>query len=169
MSIVDTVGIFLTEDERRHLTNLATDLEVREQSSLRSSEGQEAATYAAEREALLRLMYIPVSAVDAAIASDREQLVSAMQFRARVIELRAEWVRELEGQDPYEQPDEYPVSAFVADLDAVLGETNQTPTKPDSDQVFRAVHDAVLHYQGEGFALAALIAERAVQRLGGKP
>lgn len=100
-------------------------------------------------------------AQDAAIASDREQLVSAMQLRARVVELRAEWV-------PHANR-ECVASAFIDDLDAVLGETGPATAQPDSGQVFKAVHEAVLHYHGEGFALAALIAERAVQSLGDKP
>jgi len=56
-----TVGIYLTEDERRHLTNLCNELEAMEESAQRRSEGSEAATRAAEQAALRKLMNLPAA------------------------------------------------------------------------------------------------------------
>lgn len=58
---IETVGIYLTEDQRRLLTSLVSDLEIREESALHRNEGPEAQTYAATREALRKLMHLPVS------------------------------------------------------------------------------------------------------------
>lgn len=55
---IDTLGIYLTEQERRHISSVLSDLEAREESSLRCNEGPEAETYAAEHEALKKLMYL---------------------------------------------------------------------------------------------------------------
>jgi hypothetical protein len=71
---IETVGIYLTEDERRLLTSLANDLEVREESALRRSEGPEAKTYGATREALRKLMYLP-----AASAASAERVRAAVR------------------------------------------------------------------------------------------
>lgn len=69
MSGIETVGVYLTEDERRLLTSLASELEIREESALRCSEGSEAKTYAATSAALRKLMYLPAAqAVDSARA-----------------------------------------------------------------------------------------------------
>ena len=63
---ITTVGVYLTEDERRLLTMLANDLDAREESALRRSEGPEAQTYSATREALSKLMHLlATQAVDA--------------------------------------------------------------------------------------------------------
>lgn len=61
---VTTVGIYLTQDEREHLTRLATDLEIREEMALRCHEDPEAAEYAAQAAALRKLMYLPASIRD---------------------------------------------------------------------------------------------------------
>lgn len=68
---VDTVGVYLTEQERRHVTNVLNDLEVREQAAIRSREGPEAATTAAEHAALKKLMYLPAVA---AVAANKERV-----------------------------------------------------------------------------------------------
>lgn len=63
MTTITTVGIHLTEDERRLLTQLASDLEIREESALRRSDGPEATMealrHAATEAALRKLMYLP--------------------------------------------------------------------------------------------------------------
>lgn len=71
---IETVGIYLTEDERRLLTSLASDLECREESALRCSEGPEAQTYGATREALRKLMHLP-----AACAASAERVRAAVR------------------------------------------------------------------------------------------
>lgn len=65
MTTIPTVGIFLTEDERRHLTRLCDELEALEESALRRSEGPEAETRAAERAALRKLMHLPAGSASA--------------------------------------------------------------------------------------------------------
>jgi len=62
---IATVGIFLTEDERRHLTNLCNELEAREFAARRRNEGSEAQTRAAEQAALRKLMRLPAKNADA--------------------------------------------------------------------------------------------------------
>lgn len=58
---ITTVGVYLTEDERRLLTMLANDLEESARSALRCNEGPEAQTYGATREALHKLMHLPAT------------------------------------------------------------------------------------------------------------
>lgn len=80
MSTISTVGIYLTEDERKHLTRLCSELEVLEESALRSQEGPEAQTRAAEQAALRKLMYLPAAS---ALDFDRVHDVVAMAVRDR--------------------------------------------------------------------------------------
>jgi hypothetical protein len=57
---IETVGIYLTEDERRLLISLASDLEC-DAEFVRGSSAPEAAKYAATREALRKLMHLPAA------------------------------------------------------------------------------------------------------------
>lgn len=86
-SAIETVGIYLTEDERRLLTSLASDLECREESALRRSEGPEAQTYGATREALRKLMHLP--AVQAVDAARMRSVVRGVAFEE--IDLKTTW------------------------------------------------------------------------------
>lgn len=80
MSTISTVGIYLTEDERKHLTRLCDELEAFEESALRNSEGPEAQTRAAERAALRKLMFLPAAS---ALDFDRVHGVVATAVRDR--------------------------------------------------------------------------------------
>lgn len=75
--VIDTVGVHLTEDERRHLLNLCRELELREESAVRRSEGPEAETLAAERAALSRLMLLPGRAAKTEFPTDPSGLLTA--------------------------------------------------------------------------------------------
>lgn len=61
LPVVTTVGIYLTEQERRYVTNVLNDLQVREHAAIRACEGPEAQTYAAEYAALKKLMHLPAA------------------------------------------------------------------------------------------------------------
>jgi len=77
---VKTVGIYLTEQERRHITSIASDLEIREEAALRASDGPESETYAAEHAALTKLMNLP-----AAIAADKERVRAVVSDAAEFV------------------------------------------------------------------------------------
>lgn len=80
---ITTVGIFLTEDERRHLIRLCNELEVMEESAQRRHEGPEAQTRAAERAALRKLMGLPAANAFSTATTDREQLVAEVVATAK--------------------------------------------------------------------------------------
>jgi hypothetical protein len=77
---IATVGVFLTEDERGHLTRLCTELEVLEESALRNREGPEAKTRAAEQAALRKLMELPA---DVALAVSESTELTVHDHRIR--------------------------------------------------------------------------------------
>ncbi len=97
MTTITTVGIFLTEDERRHLTRLCNELDVMEERALRSNEGPEAQTRAAEQAALRKLMGLPAvsgdirGAFESGFAIGVERAHDTAQVRAEVTE---EMIRE---------------------------------------------------------------------------
>lgn len=70
---IATVGVFLTEDERRHLTNLCNELEAMEESARRRNEGPEAQTRTAERAALRKLMHLPVASSAGFVPTSQER------------------------------------------------------------------------------------------------
>lgn len=113
-NVIETVGIYLTEDERRLLTSLASDLECREESALRRSEGAESQTYAATRDALHKLMYLPASS---AVVAER---LRYMVTRAVAGEMREYRISDDGMEPPMTLLDQERAALFTAIADRVV-------------------------------------------------
>ncbi len=82
--VVETVGIFLTEQERRHISNILTDIEILQESAQRRNEVPEAGTYAAEHAALFKLSRLLID-------SHAAEFSDLRAMKARLEELATEW------------------------------------------------------------------------------